>query len=107
MSWVILFVAIVLEVSGTTCMKLSQGLTRLGPTVLMFVLYGLSFSALAMALKKIPLSVAYAVWSGMGTAIVAVIGVAYFKEPVTAVKMACLTMIIAGVVGLYLLGNHA
>ena len=107
MSWVYLFMAILLEVSGTTCMKLSQGLTKLGPSVGVFVFYSCSLVGLALALKKLQVSVAYAVWSGVGTAIVAVIGVVWFKEPVTAVKMVCLTMIIAGVVGLYLLGGHS
>ena len=107
MSWVYLIVAILLEVSGTTCMKLSQGLTKLGPSVLVFVFYGCSLVGLTLALKKLQVSVAYAVWSGVGTAVVAVIGVVWFKEPMTAVKMVCLTMIIAGVVGLYLLGGYS
>lgn len=104
-SWLFLFLAILLEVCGTTCMKLSYGLTRLGPSVLVFVFYGCSLAGLTLALKQIQVSIAYAVWSGVGTAAVAVIGVVWFKEPVTAFKMACLTMIIAGVVGLYLVGH--
>jgi len=107
MSWVYLIMAILLEVLGTTCMKLSQGLTKPGPSVLVFVFYSCSLVGLTLALKKLQVSVAYAVWSGVGTTIVAVIGVVWFKEPVTAVKMVCLTMIIAGVVGLYLLGGYS
>lgn len=63
--WFILAGAIVLEVAGTTSMKLSQGFTRLGPSVLIFVFYGLSFVALTLALKKVDVGVAYAIWAGL------------------------------------------
>ena len=102
--WFILAGAIVLEVAGTTSMKLSQGFTRLGPSVLIFVFYGLSFVALTLVLKKIDVGVAYAIWAGVGTALIAVIGFAYFHEPVTAVKVASIALIIVGVVGLNLSG---
>jgi small multidrug resistance pump len=72
------------------------------PSVLIFVFYGLSFSALTFALKKIDLSVSYAIWSGVGTAIIALIGVIWFKEPVTAFKIASIVLIIVGVIGLNL-----
>lgn len=103
--WFILAGAIVLEVAGTTSMKLSQGFTRLGPSVLIFVFYGLSFVALTLVLKKIDVGVAYAIWAGVGTALIAVIGFAYFHEPVTAVKVASIALIIVGVVGLNLSGT--
>jgi small multidrug resistance pump len=106
-SWLFLLAAILLEVCGTTCMKLSQGLTRLGPSLGVFIFYTLSLTALTFALKKLQVSIAYAVWSGVGTALVAVIGTVWFREPMTAVKMVCLTMIIAGVVGLYLLNGQS
>ena len=103
-SWGILSVAILLEVAGTNCMKLSQGFSRLIPSVLIFVFYGLSFVGLTIALKKIDVSVAYAVWSGIGTALIAAIGMFYFKEPLTLVKAISILLIIAGVVGLNLGG---
>ena len=102
MSWVYLILAIGLEVSGTTCMKLSQGFTRTGPSVLIFVFYGLSIVALTMAVKRIDISVSYAVWSGLGTAAMAVIGIGWFGETLTAVKAAALAMIIVGVVAVNL-----
>ena len=105
MHWIYLVLAILLEVSGTTCMKLSAGFTKALPSILMFVLYGASFSVLTLALKKIDVSLAYAVWSGMGTALIATIGVLWFKEPLTALKMASLALIIAGVIGLNLSGG--
>ncbi len=81
-------------------MKLSQGFTKPLPSVLLFIFYGLCFSLLTLALKKIDVSVAYAVWSGLGTALIAGIGIYWFKEPVTAIKLTSLALIIIGVIGL-------
>lgn len=103
--WLYLVLAILLEVSGTTCMKLSEGFTKTVPSILLFVFYSLSFGMLTLALKRIDMSVAYAVWSGMGTALIATIGVLYFKEPMTALKLISLALIIGGVVGLNLSGG--
>jgi small multidrug resistance pump len=105
MTWLYLVLAILLEVSGTTCMKLSEGFTRLVPSILLIVFYTLSFGMLTLALKKLDVSVAYAVWSGVGTALIATIGVLWFKEPATALKLISLALIIAGVVGLNLSGG--
>ncbi len=104
-SWLYLAAAIVMELGGTTCMKLSDGLTRPAPAIAMFGFYGLSFAALTMALKKIDLGVAYAIWSGVGTALIALIGVAFFREPLTALKVLSIALIIFGVVGLNLSFN--
>ena len=106
MHWLYLLLAIILEVIGTTCMKLSEGFTKTLPSVLMFVLYALSFSALTLALKKVQVSVAYAIWSGMGTALIATIGVLWFKEPVNMLKLVSLVLIILGVIGLNLGDAH-
>ncbi len=100
--WLLLVSAIALEVAGTTSMKLSQGFTRLVPSVLLFVCYVASFVALTLALKKIEVSVAYAVWAGVGTALVAAIGIVYFREELTALKLVSLLFIIVGVVSLNL-----
>jgi small multidrug resistance pump len=94
----------VLEVTGTTAMKLSHGFTRLMPSVLIFVFYGASFVALTFALKRIDVSIAYAIWSGIGTAAIAIIGITYFREPATVVKLVSIVLIIIGVVGLNLGG---
>ncbi len=102
MAWLYLFVAIILEVVGTTCMKLSEGFARIVPSVLVFVCYAASFAILIMVLKRINLSVAYAVWAGLGTALVAAIGIVWFKEPLGALKAVSLILIILGVVGLHL-----
>jgi small multidrug resistance pump len=105
MSWLYLVLAIVLEVSGTTSMKLSQGFTQMLPSVLMFLFYGLSLAALTLALKSIDVSVAYAVWSGLGTALIATVGVLWLKEPLNALKVVSLMLIIIGVIGLNLSGD--
>ena len=100
--WLYLILAIVLEVAGTTSMKLSEGFSRLLPSVMIFVFYALSFAGLTLALKRIDVSVAYAIWSGLGTALITVIGLAYFKEPATLVKILSIALIILGVAGLNL-----
>jgi len=105
MTWLYLALAILLEVTGTTCMKLSEGFTKTVPSVLLFVFYTLSFGMLTLALKKLDVSIAYAVWSGVGTALIATIGVIWFREPVTAIKLVSLGLIIVGVVGLNLAGG--
>lgn len=100
MSWVYLFVAIISEVTGTTSVKLSHGFTRFAPSVMIFVFYGISLAASSVALKKIDISVAYAAWSGLGTILVVFIGAIAFKEPISAMKIFYIALIIAGVVGL-------
>jgi|SRR5919109_1081090 small multidrug resistance pump len=105
MSWWYLVLAIVLEVSGTTSMKLSQGFAKTLPSVVMFIFYGLSLSALTLALKHIDISVAYAVWSGLGTALIATVGVVWLSEPLNALKVLSLMLIIVGVIGLHMSGG--
>jgi len=100
MGWFLLAVAIVMEVCGTTCMKLSEGFKQLTPSVLVFVFYAISFTAFIYALKTIDLSISYAIWAGLGLALIAIIGTVYFKEPVTASKIIFMSLIIIGVVGL-------
>ena len=100
MHWVLLTAAIVLEVAGTINMKFSDGFSRTLPSVLIFVFYGLSFTAFTFALKKLDLSLSYAIWAGAGTALIAAIGVIWFKEPVTALKVGSVVLIVIGIVGL-------
>ncbi len=99
-SWLFLAAAILLEVAGTTAMKFSEGFTRLLPSALIFLFYFLAFTALTLALREIDLSIAYAVWAGLGTALIALIGVVWFGEPLTLVKVLSVTLIVIGVAGL-------
>jgi small multidrug resistance pump len=102
--WIYLLIAILTEVVGTTMMKMSQGLSRLVPSVVMFVMYAISFVFMALALKKIEVSTAYAIWSGLGTALIATIGILAFHESFNLPKLAGLVLIIGGVVLLNLKG---
>ena len=100
--WLCLAGAIVLEVAGTTAMKLSEGLTKPLPSILIFIFYAVAFTLLTVALKRIDISVAYALWSGVGIALIATIGCIYFKEPLSLSKLISLGLIVMGVVGLNL-----
>ncbi len=102
MHWFFLLFAILSEVSGTTSMKLSEGFTKLAPSIMAFVFYGITLASLTMALKKIDVSVVYATWSGLGIAIVSIIGVLWFKEPMNTAKLISLVVIALGVIGLNL-----
>ncbi len=102
MEWIILIFAILTEVAGTTAMKLSRGFTKIVPSIAMGAFYIISFVLLTLALKKINVSVAYAIWSGIGTALIAVIGFLWFKESMNAMKIVSLVLIILGVMGLEL-----
>jgi small multidrug resistance pump len=107
MHWIYLTLAIVFEVAGTTCMKLSAGFSKLLPSVLMGLFYAVCFYFLTLALKKVDVSIAYAIWSGAGTALIATIGILWFREPVTLLKTFGLLAIIGGVIALNLSGgNH-
>ena len=107
MCWIYLFLAIALEVAATILMKLSNGLARTAPTVGMFVLYGLSFIPMTIALKEMEIGAVYAIWSAVGTALVAVLGVLIFHEPASALKALAIALIIAGVVCLNLSPPHS
>ncbi len=100
--WFYLACAIVLEVAGTTSMKLSEGFTKLTPSVLLFVFYAASFIVLTFALKGLDVGIAYAIWSGIGTILIAIIGILYFREPATSFKFISIGLIIIGVTGLSL-----
>lgn len=102
MGWVLLVVAILLEVAGTTNMKLSEGFSKPVPSVLVLFFYALSIIALTFAVNRLDVSVAYAVWSGMGTALVAMIGLWFFQESITVIKLVALGFIVVGVAMLHL-----
>ena len=105
MSVLYLAVAIILEICGTISLKLSQGFTRLGPAGVVMICYAASFAFLSLALRGIDLSIAYALWSGVGTAIVAAIGIVWFGESAGGWKLLSLALIVLGVAGLHLSGR--
>ena len=103
---VLLSFAIVSEVAATIALRYSDGFTRPGPMAIVIVGYGISFWLLALVLRDMSIGATYAVWSAVGTALIAAIGVFAFGEPATALKLASLGLIILGVVGLNLAGSH-
>ena len=107
MDWVLLIVAILLEVAGTTNMKLSEGFSKPVPSVLVLFFYALSIIALTFAVNRLDVSVAYALWSGMGTALVAIIGLWFFQESITIIKVVALGLIIVGVVMLHFTSSES
>ena len=105
MSYVYLSFAILFEVAGTSMMKLTEGFTKPWWTVGLALCYATSLCLLTLSLKTIPIGTAYAIWSGMGTALIAVIGWVAFREALSVLQMISLALIVVGVVGLNLFGK--
>ncbi len=97
-TFLLLFLAILAEVVATSALKASDGFTRLIPSFLVVVGYGAAFTCLSLTLKTLPLGVAYAIWSGVGTALVAVIGWLYYKQQLDLPAILGITLIISGAV---------
>lgn len=106
MSWIFLFLAIITEVIGTAAMKMSEGFTKVVPSILMLAFYGLSFAFLTLAVKKIDVSIGYALWAGIATALIATVGILYFKESASILKIVSIALIVLGVIGLTLADIH-
>lgn len=102
MAYVFLALAIVFEVGWALCMKPSAAFTRLWPTVALVVLYALSLVALTLAVRRLPLGMSYAVWTGSGAAVIAILGWLVLHEAMTPLKAISLVLVVAGVVGLHL-----
>lgn len=107
MPWIFLSVAILFEVAGTTSMKLSRGFAEIWPTIGVFVFYLGAAAAIILALRRLELSIAYAIWSGVGTALTVMIGIAFFREPLSAIKLASIALVVIGVAGLSLASKAA
>ncbi|MFY2556319.1 DMT family transporter [Corallococcus terminator] len=106
MAYLFLLGAIACEVVATSLLKSTQGFTRLWPTVGCLSGYAVAFALLAQAVKQVPVGVAYAMWSGLGTAAIVAIGVVFLDEPMSATKLLGVGLIIGGVVLLNLRGAH-
>jgi quaternary ammonium compound-resistance protein SugE len=102
MSWLVLVLAGLLEIGWAVGLMYSHGLTRLWPSVATAVALVGSMGLLALAMRTLPLGTAYAVWTGIGTVGTAVLGIVLFREPATAMRLACIALIVAGIVGLKL-----
>jgi quaternary ammonium compound-resistance protein SugE len=102
-AWTFLYIAGVFEVVWAVGLKYTQGFTRLWPSVGTVAAMIASFAFLAQALRVIPVGTAYAVWTGVGATGTALLGMLLLGEPRTALRLACIALIVAGVVGLHLL----
>lgn len=96
--WIFLSVAIVSEVAATSALKASEGFSRFWPSLVVVVGYGLAFYFLLLTLRTIPVGVAYAIWSGAGVALVALIAWLFFGQALDAPAVLGLLLIVAGVV---------
>ena len=101
-AWLALLLAGFLEIGWALGLKYSDGLTRFWPSVATLAAIALSFTMLSWSLKAVPFGTAYAVWTGIGAAGTMIIGMVVFGEPADAARVTCLTLIIAGMIGLKL-----
>ena len=102
MAWGILLLAGLLEVGWAVGLKYTEGFTRFWPTAGTVAALAGSMALLGVALRTLPLGTAYAVWTGIGTIGTAVLGVVLFDEPASAMRLACIALIVAGIAGLKL-----
>lgn len=105
MSWVILAIAGIFEIVWAVGLKQTEGFTKLWPSVITIAAMQISFACLSHALKKIPMGNAYAVWTGIGAIGVAIVGIIWFNEIADIKRIACIGLIVIGIVGLKLLDS--
>ena len=102
-----LAIAIAAEVVATSALKASEGFTRLGPSLVVAAGYGVAFYFLSLVLKTVPVGVAYAIWSGVGIVLIAIIGWAVLKQPLDAPALVGIGLIVAGVAVIQLFSKAA
>lgn len=100
MAWLYLFVAGLFEIGWAIGLKYTEGFTRLMPTALTIVSMVASVALLGLALRELPVGTGYAIWTGIGTVGTAILGIYLFGEPATAMRLACIALIVSGIVGL-------
>jgi quaternary ammonium compound-resistance protein SugE len=100
MAWIYLVIAGVLEIGWAVGLKYTEGFTRLVPSVLTLACIIVSFAFLGMALKTLPVGTAYAIWTGIGAVGTALLGIYLFGDPATTARLACIAVIVSGIVGL-------
>ncbi|SPH17951.1 Multidrug transporter EmrE [Defluviimonas aquaemixtae] len=107
MHYVYLFFAVAAETIGTTALQASQQFTRLGPSILVVIAYGVAFFLLGLALKYIPVGIAYAIWSGLGIVLIALIGFAVFGQRLDLPALLGLALILGGILIIHLFSGSA
>lgn len=105
MAWIVLFIAGMFEIGWAVGLKYSDGFTRPMPTLLTALSLIVSMVLLGMAVRTLPLGTAYAVWTGIGTVGTAVLGMVLFGEPATTIRLVCIGLILAGILGLRLVAS--
>ncbi|GAA4610853.1 DMT family transporter [Saccharopolyspora hordei] len=105
MAWIILMVSGVFEAGWAISLKLSHGFSRLVPTLSFLVLAALSFAGLAYAMRELPAGPAYAVWTGIGAALTAIVGMVWLGDGFSVLKAVSIVLVVAGVIGLNLAGS--
>jgi quaternary ammonium compound-resistance protein SugE len=102
MAWIVLFIAGLFEIAWAVGLKYTQGFTKPLPTLFVAVSLAISMGLLGWSVRTLPIGTAYAVWTGIGAVGAAVLGIVLFKEPATVARIACLALIVGGIVGLKL-----
>ncbi len=100
MAWLYLFVAGLFEIAWAIGLKYTDGWTRLMPSLFTLATMGVSFLCLSLAMRELPIGTAYAIWTGIGAVGTAILGIVLFAEPATALRLGCLALIVAGIIGL-------
>lgn len=102
MAWIYLLIAGILEIAWAVGLKSTQGFTKPVPSLIVLSIMGVSFFCLSQAIKTIPVGTGYAVWTGIGAAGTALVGILFFHEPANFLRVSCIFLILAGVAGLKL-----
>jgi quaternary ammonium compound-resistance protein SugE len=100
MAWVILLIAGLFEVCWAVGLKYSEGFTKLGPSIFTVITLALSMFLLGWAVRTLPLGTAYTIWTGIGAIGTVILGIWLFNEPLTVVRVGCIALILAGIIGL-------
>lgn len=104
-NWIFLSIAIISEVIATSALKQSEGFSKLAPSIIVVVGYGLAFYFLSLTLRTIPVGIAYAVWSGLGVALISIIGWFFFNQKLDLPALIGIGLIVAGVAVLNIFSN--
>lgn len=105
MAWIILLTAGIFEIVWAVALNYSEGFTKPWLSAIFIIAAWISFACLSFALKTIPMGSAYAVWTGIGAVGIAIVGMAWFSEPITILRIMCIILIVIGIVGLKVLGS--
>lgn len=102
MAWLLLLLAACFEIAFALTLKPTEGFTRLGPSLLVFLFASISVVLLSKTLEQLPVGTAYAAWTGIGSVGTVVLGIAFYGDPLTAARLGCIALIVVGALGLHL-----